>query len=345
LCALLAFISTGCSTPTGYFVKEWSRPIREMQLKPIFPPREDVVPGDLVADPYPNAADEEAAISTTGHLEFGPTLYSVPLLKQLQAHYDNRPLLPATPTKGIDGEFPEATTTQGSVFSGGPRNRMAHVAFPEVSFTDLTQGNLEALVPLQAINVALGGAFGEFRNVSLKLRGAESYGLPAATVVGALRDEMANPHRASRLAAVWRLGSAAILITEVFTTRDLEITATFRGSFGARAGTQGFEGSLGGPLASEPDPQKRLEVLRAVNANLSSLQIPGGSIQATSVSDRAVTLKRVFVRPIVIGVRYARLVRVGGDPLEFAFDSRAFPSVAAEQAAGSRAPAAVQKPD
>jgi hypothetical protein len=329
-----AFGLAGCSTPHGYFVKEWSRPIREMQVKPIYPPKEDVAVGDVIADPYPNLADENAALDAATFLEIGPVLFSVPVIDAIQAHYNARPSFPKTAAKDSNGEFPESAVATGWVYVGGQRVRLNHVAFPEISFTDITQGNLEALVPIQAVNVALGGAFGEFHSVSMKLRAAESYGLPAANALAALNTALGNAANKTALMAVWAPNKAVLLITEVYTVRDIEIAATFKKSFGASIGLPGYGGSASGldPTAKLDD---RMKQLNDYNNKLKDLSTPGGAVRITSVSDRAITMQRTFQRPIVVGVRYARLWRDAAGAVYF--DDRGFKAIDVAQQPGSGA--------
>src|SRR2546423_2929162 len=53
LCATLSLAISaavvGCRTPKGYAAREWSLAMREMQIVPVFPPREDVLVGDVYA--------------------------------------------------------------------------------------------------------------------------------------------------------------------------------------------------------------------------------------------------------------------------------------------------------
>lgn len=51
--------------------------------------------------------------------------------------------------------MPVATSDQ-DVFTGGDCNRLRQVAFPEFTVTNITQADVNALVPIEYLNVALG---------------------------------------------------------------------------------------------------------------------------------------------------------------------------------------------
>jgi len=72
---LLSFVSlnSGCATspaPEGYVAKQWATAFRELQITPIFPPREDVQVGDIYVVPVA-PEDEDAVFEAKGYLPRG----------------------------------------------------------------------------------------------------------------------------------------------------------------------------------------------------------------------------------------------------------------------------------
>ncbi len=64
----------GCAftaAPPGHVAKEWATAFRELQLTPIFPPREDVQVGDIYIVPVEPGEEEERAFKEKGYLPRG----------------------------------------------------------------------------------------------------------------------------------------------------------------------------------------------------------------------------------------------------------------------------------
>lgn len=364
---ILACLLPSCSTPRGFVAKEWSNMLREMQIAPVFPPREDIEPGDIYSDPYPYLVDEKKVFKKKGYLAIPHRLYSLDIKEELDNYYRERfefpktpvPKTSETPEEKEGNPFEEAVSKgdQSVYKTTATKKRLPHVGFPEFSSVTITTGNLQALVPVHALSVVFGGAWSDFESVSLKLRATESYGLPQNQILDKffktlynkenpekllklppevefaehLKDKIhhdkyrrllifkgvmskddkkelltlsqdepyknavealfqsSNKPLPEDLERVWHKGAFVRMVNEVFTVRDIEITAIAKQSVGGRAGTK--------------------PSLEELNKQLESLADAGGYFELTGVSDRAITLKRVYYRPLVIGVKFIRLKR------------------------------------
>ncbi|KKO20740.1 MAG: hypothetical protein L3J18_00600 [Candidatus Brocadia sp.] len=190
----------GCSSrefKNGVVYKEWTRTMSEEGIFPVFPPREDVQVGDiwlLPTHPYETKLIEDiGGLGKTG-IWVTNVLYELKLMYGTSTlandFYKNRFSFPST-TEAIKNAISkdQAHLTDVSimpvvignkdVFNDGDCNRLRQVAFPEFSVTNITQADVNALVPIEYLNVALGFSFNKIGQVSLKIPSAESYAIPA----------------------------------------------------------------------------------------------------------------------------------------------------------------------
>jgi hypothetical protein len=209
----LAALTGGCcANKPGIVAKNWSRMIRQEQVVPIFPPREDVRVGDVYVTLTPPKEAEKHYYHDDGKfLEIPVRLCSVGNLTALVDEYTKRPPYPRTPTNGLvssrlvvtnhteikgkDGsvtnttsvtEFPLLLTVPDNSEVPDPElhkpkapDRLRHVAFPEFSTVTLNSGALQFVVPIKAVSTAVGGAAAKAESASLRISSAESCGLPA----------------------------------------------------------------------------------------------------------------------------------------------------------------------
>lgn len=92
------FLTSGCATspaPEGYVAKQWATAFRELQITPIFPPREDVQVGDIYVVPVA-PEDEDAIFEAKGYLPRGMWVHTLDLNKQISAFYEQRASFPQT---------------------------------------------------------------------------------------------------------------------------------------------------------------------------------------------------------------------------------------------------------
>lgn len=196
LAIILGFLGCSREFKRGMVYREWTIAMSEEGIFPVFPPREDVQAGDiwlLPMHPYETKSVEKiGGLGKTG-IWVTNILYEEVRTKGTSTtasdFYKNRFSFPST-TEAIKNAItknaahladvpimPVATSVE-DVFAAGDCGRLRQVAFPEFTVTNITQGNLNALVPIEYLNVALGFSFNKIGEVSLKIPSAESYCIP-----------------------------------------------------------------------------------------------------------------------------------------------------------------------
>jgi hypothetical protein len=179
----------GCAgTPKGYVAREWSATMRELGITPVFPPREDVQVGDIYMAPT-TPANEAVLLEEKGFVPLGLWVATANLNDSLTEFYQSRRSFPATNKDGTG----QPQAPDGDVFSGGDVKRLRLVGFPMFMSATLNRGSLSALVPVEAVSVAFGGAFSRARTINVSVPRAESYGLPAAQVYNILVPASTSP--------------------------------------------------------------------------------------------------------------------------------------------------------
>ena len=222
-------------------------------------------------------------------------------------------------------------------------NRLRLVAFPDFVTTTFSQGDLAALIPVEAMMVGLNISSTNVAKVSVKIPAAESYALSLDKIIGKIVDVKVNSGR-----KVWKLkeelndatemlsllradgnhkksdgGSTSEnntylrVVTEVFYARAMDITLFSANSFGSRvqvAPPVPVAGTAASPTASPTavapinspvaGSASATDMLTSIQNRLAMTQtLPGGSVQVVSYSDQSIGMRRVFDRPIAIGYR------------------------------------------
>ena len=204
----VSIIATGCATnyskQRNKVYQDWSRSFAELGVFPVFPPREDVVVGDVWAlplHPYSAASIEFAGgLGKTG-IWLDRMATDKELASKLSEQYRNSFYLADTgetpaESQGSQGsgtsqksgetvslsssfiEIPGLTDTNKTIFDNYNLQRARQVAFPEFSFSGVDQGALSALIPIEALQASFGINHSKISSVTVKVPAAESYGLP-----------------------------------------------------------------------------------------------------------------------------------------------------------------------
>jgi len=232
-----AAINAGCSSPTvepGYVAKQWAVAFRELQLTPVFPPREDVQVGDVYVVPVA-PEDEQKLFRTRGYLPRGLWVHTLDLNRQVNSFYRERPSFPQTNIERVeifrqtwerikDGSaedvrrytenfleyvdsvnkaypaLPQPTSKTDLWATNGDANRLRIVGFPEFMSATFTQGDLSAFYPTDTGATNMQTMFSRAKSVTVKVPVAESYGLPMSIILPALRQQAQyDPSTARRL--------------------------------------------------------------------------------------------------------------------------------------------------
>jgi hypothetical protein len=345
-------------TPEGYVEKQWSAQIRELGIVPVYPPREDVQVGDVYI--LPESPDElDASLHEKGYVPLGVWACQLNLNDQISSFYKQRSSFPFTSTNlpsevsGLTNN-PNGIVSQdrssNSIFTGnGDNGRLRLVGFPQFMSATFTEGDLSALIPIEAVSLSLATSYSDAKSVTVSVPVAESYGIPAATIqsylstgnpdvvpplphlpIGTWKNfYLLAPAKARQRDSNGTLYIYGIVINEVYYTRAIDVSIqSQRGSAttvnasvtGAQQAQQATKAISQTTQASTNaagvtttnnivsttygDPIARANALNANNAaNLSNLLTPGGKLNFVSVSDGAVSMRRVYSSPVAIGIR------------------------------------------
>lgn len=385
--AALALAGCGSNVKDGFVSRQWAEQIRELQIEPIFPPREDFLVGDVYLPAYPRNTPPED--KEDGYPPIATWLTSLELAEDnetpehnsiLKNFYKTRSTYPQTKFLGQqDPDLPQGRNESAlrvaresvldcsntvndngnavsdcNIFNSrevDSLRRLRIVGFPTFLATTITQGSLSAFVPAEAFTAALGLEFGDIESISVSVPVAESVGIPAMKLDTSdilVKDEgICDTQSLDYLLPSGQRKNGqkpsknenqmvhAVVITEVFYTRAIDITIKTQESFGLGANvkpilptsgkqllksetkptgqTVASNGGQTGEGDSQKDPQPgqgsatdrraqttQQELQKAVS-NLPTT--PGVNMQLLSVADGQVGMRRAFARPLAIGYR------------------------------------------
>lgn len=187
-------VAAGCSVERGFAAREWAQTVREYNITPVFPLREDVQIGDIFLLPdSPDELDRKVAAGD-GFLAITTLHDSVDLSAWIKAHQDRRFSFPRIGGSRDFGSTTDSSLVKVPACSGADCNafavrdasRLRQVAFPDLELATFTGVEAQAIVPTAAFAGAAGFAYEAVDRVTLKVPAAESYGVPAAVVVNRL---------------------------------------------------------------------------------------------------------------------------------------------------------------
>lgn len=325
--------------------------MRELQIVPVFPPREDLRIGDVFyfpADTAESVAAEQAE-DTKPNLRAGfaqiPLLYArMDVGEDLARAYGQGPQFGESVAMKPDAIF-TAEPTRDNSFTKGENNQPRIVGFPEFMSATYSGGDLSALVPTEAVAVGAAVGFREAKRAKLSVPAAEHYALGAADIMSKLTSHVAFNNES--LARAFGGTPAALdgtvgylrVVNEVFLARVMDLSLTSQASFGADADARLIVPTASGAAAavtaaaaddtSEPapeapltgDPYKDAQALNARLSNLRANQVPGGKLSFVTASSSSISMRRTFQRPVAIGYRGAllRVVRLSEQPARYGF--------------------------
>ncbi|HEX5138301.1 MAG TPA: hypothetical protein VFY93_15100 [Planctomycetota bacterium] len=292
--ALVPVLLAACATPSGqleHVAKDWCLTIRASQVLPVYPPSEDVEPGDVFLVDT-SLADQARVYEEKGFL---PLDQLVTRLRGLPYDAFYRDGYFENPFGNVPHERPSAGTSPSA-----PK-----VAFPAYSFqVDRSQG-LKLALPLSGVPVGLGLLGSSQARGSVTIRDASTYAIDGETLARKLYAWWnADEDVRDTFGAIARdTGRPVYLraVTRVFLARGVTVSLVSLDSAGA------------GVDAGVP-PQVELQKLameqpdlapKAAAAYRDALATiggpPGGSVRLVQASTRAVTLDEDFERPLVLG--------------------------------------------
>ena len=177
----------------------WEKTLRDVGYVSVWPPREDVRVGDFFVFPVnPEASFRNDPTDSRSREIMATTRWgSLSMVTELQAEYQNRPSWPRTSDIYLQTgdaterrEWHESLDTDRSIF--GPREttrRLRLVALNAIPAITYSQGDLNALIPVEVFNIVNGSGWGNPTAIMIKPGPAEGYSVPLSQIVQRLLDE------------------------------------------------------------------------------------------------------------------------------------------------------------
>jgi len=205
LTAVIALLISGCVSPGTSVDWEpeevydpdisrtgWSSPASSMGIVPIMPPSEDVRVGDIYVYSFnPDVASANPS-KGQGVLSYSPRWGTLNLLEELEQEYQTRPDWPKTPdayiqiadeTVGQDWPEPSNPPDESIFARDSVTNRLRNIGISEFSTYTLTEGDADALVPTEAINLVLGTAWNDDKILTIRMNSGETYSLGLQRII------------------------------------------------------------------------------------------------------------------------------------------------------------------
>lgn len=183
----------------GDVYRQWTGRLSELGILPVYPPREDVVVGDVYLLPM-HPLDNSLAGAVGGLGISGIRIGFLPWLDHSDSRrltnvrdfYQFRPDFPDTPPQSnlmaVPALPPGPNPRVGDLFDPAPygMRRLKQVAFPEFTVTTISDVNAAAMVPIEAILLNIGFDYSKVSRISLKIPKAESYGVATTPLLDEL---------------------------------------------------------------------------------------------------------------------------------------------------------------
>lgn len=337
--AAIPFVVAACATPTkpGEVARNWSCKLREMQISPVFPPREDVHVGDVYWLQQVGKTDADGYCKQdTEFMPIPPHVAYLNLKAELDSYYASRPMLPRSSTvqgtvtitaAGVTVSPPMQTTDPTEVAAGvfnGAATRTRIVGFPDFLSVHVSNFALGAIVPIDAVLAPVGIARQNVRDASISVPVAESYAVPASIIAGKLAN---GTHKQALCDAVNFMAPATSgntdrpgqlhVVTEVYYTRAIDVNITAQTALslsanrdreGAVAGSTPMGVTTTGIVTESTTTGSVTQTITKVSDGMMKLlqsrnNIPGVSVAYEQGDMLSVKMRRIFDRPVAIGFR------------------------------------------
>jgi len=311
LLAVLAVKMTGCAMNRAdqlkQVAKDWCMTIRASQVLPVYPPSEDIQPGDifLVQTPLSKQAEIyedkgflalDQLVTRLSNLDYS-VFYKDGYWKGTYASYaHNRPGWSNSDSSKIKIKAPRA-------------------AFPTYNFSVNQSVGLQLAIPIQGIPLGLGLMGASQAMGTITLKDAYTYGIDGEFLVRSLfKWWRSSKNIRETLGAIVQQTDKDIylrVVSRVYLVNSVEVGLTNIDALGVGVDA-GAAKEIELPDLSEIEPEKveasikaYKEVLKALSAqlNASAMITPGLAFRIAHASQRSVTLSQDFDRPLVIGYR------------------------------------------
>jgi hypothetical protein len=300
--SMLAFVLSSCASTLRNeqlqkVAKDWSYVIRASQVIPVYPPNEDLQPGDvlLVSTPI------EQQVKIYEKKGFLP-------LDQLLVRLDSEEFSDIWANDTFEDFYNQRYGTDGDLKTPGQWQKdkdgwqkAPRAAFPSYSFSVKSGEGLNLAIPISGVPLALGLMNSDAASGSVTLSKVSTYGL--------------DNYRLNRIVSKWTRQNRPLLrnyephgddrhflrvVARVYVVGAVDVTmhndqAT---SAEAKAGADRPVKLLG--IDAQSTDANYRNAMSQINT-LAKEVVPGGALKFASASSRAVTMTEDFPHPLVIG--------------------------------------------
>lgn len=316
---------TACAPETPNIGVEWSVPLQQMGLLSVDPPQEDVRVGDM----YLYAHNPDASV-TGGDIRQSwignrGRWTSLPVRDDLNAEFSARPSFPPTPRRSDSQTWTEPSETDAETVFAPDRTprRLRVVQLQGITATFAGRESVSSLIPSEAINLAAGIAWDDYKVLTVSAGAGEGYALSLDNVIDLLVDAPGDGVAEYRLKAPYRrhIDLAAVdagssvwirVLSEVVYVRTIDIAVQSAKPPDVVEDVPPPDvTSVRAPRkARDPDaPDRAIQPFdRAARINelldeMGNGMTPTGAIRAISVTDKSVTMRRIWPRALAIAAR------------------------------------------
>ena len=331
-CAGIAVFTAGCTSREQELesvAKDWCLTIRASQVMPVYPLREDVLPGDCFLVSVP-VDEQQHQWQTKGFLPLDqqflrvqPSGYAKFYEQSFPVANDQLPLRWLTATAGDKAAV--QTVHHWHLAPGA--------AFPTYSFQVKKGGGFNLALPIQGVPVGLSLLGASEATGAVVIGDAHTYGVDVGTLLGDVeqaldrpagggltyRQHLARFHDPGEPASGAASGAAKgrapkpvylRIVSRVFLAGSMNVSVQNADSQAAGVSAGAFKpvdllDVKAGDAKDLEERRKAYELGRdLIGKKLAEAAVgaaPGGSLQFQSASARSVSLKETFPRPLVIG--------------------------------------------
>ncbi len=332
------FILTGCQLSEGRVVRDWAASIRQQDISPVLPHREDLQVGDVMC-PLVSAEAVPDVYRRLGYVPSGTWYDSLDLRSGessvVQDFWRSRYVLPQTRYR--DGQNPSIEFEQHTTPSLYPANEPARArlaAFPVFTVGRIGMEDVESFVPLEALNLVMGSNHQFVDDLRVRVSSAESIGLPINRLRTLLDERMkqpgwktgvfmmmadsAKPEKTSSsekpVGRIIKRGDTACftLVYEVYYARSIDVTVTSEASLADGIHHLNRTMLPAGYRRTtaidrlEQQVQADQDLLDAINRRIEAVSAkttPGSKVTLVSLGDHAAGFRIVYERPVAVGYR------------------------------------------
>lgn len=335
----LMFVLSACQLSSdGALPRDWSASLRQQDISPVFPHREDLQVGDILC-PLMSADAVPEVYRRLGYVPSG-TWYDSLDLRQgdssvVQEFWRARYVLPQTRYKdGQNASIEFEQHTSQSLYPANEPARARLAAFPVFTVGRIGFVDIESFAPIEALNLVMGGNRQLVDGLRVRVSSAESVGLPINRLRALLDERMkqpgwktgvfmvmadsVKPEKSSAsdkpVGRIIKRGDTACftLVYEVYYARSIDVTVSSEASLAdcihhlnRTVLPAGYRRTTAVDRLEQP-VQPDQDLLDAINRRIEALSAKtscGSKVTLVSLGDHAAGFRIVYERPVAVGYR------------------------------------------